>query len=315
MEIFNNDNLKIIIEFVSGIIVFLFSIRLLSLTMEENLSMKWNTIIKKLTYKKINCFLIGIIITALIQSSSVFIIIIITLAHSKSISIERAIPLILGSNIGTTVTGQLTAFNIIHFIPYLIILGLILYLYSSNYKVQITGTSILSISLIFIGIKLMGNSLSNFTNSPDSLSYISHIYDNKINSVFFGAGFSTLIHSSSTSIVILQIIAKSGLIPLITSIYILFGLNIGTCIDALIGGLTTNIYGKKVALFHILFNIFGVIIFFNFGNILANVVTYISPDNIPRQIANAHTIFNISISLLILPFVHPISSFLNKIIR
>lgn len=315
MEFFYNDNLKILIEFVSGIIIFLFSIRLLSLTMEENLSLKWNTVIRKLTYRKFNGLIIGVIFTALIQSSSLFTIIIITLVHSRSIDVEKAIPLILGSNIGTTFTGQLTAFNLKSLIPFLVILGLVLYLYSFNHKFQITGISILSISLIFIGIQLMGNSLSRFTHSPDLLKYIAYIYNSKTNAVFFGAGFSSLIHSSSTSIVLLQLLTKSGLIPLITSIYILFGLNIGTCIDALIGGITTNSHGKKIALFHVLFNILGVIIFFGLGDILANIVTYISPNDFPRQIANAHTIFNTSMALLFLPFVHPISSFLNKIIR
>lgn len=315
MEFFYSDNLKILIEFVFGIIIFLFSIKLLSLTMEENLSLKWNTVIRKLTYRKFNGLIIGIIFTALIQSSSLFTIIIITLVHSRSIDVEKAIPLILGSNIGTTFTGQLTAFNLKSFIPFLIILGLVLYLYSFNHKFQATGISILSISLIFIGIQLMGNSLSSFTHSPDLLEYIAYIYNSKTNAVFFGAGFSSLIHSSSTSIVLLQLLTKSGLIPLITSIYILFGLNIGTCIDALIGGITTNRHGKKIALFHVLFNILGVIIFFGLGDILANIVTYISPNDFPRQIANAHTIFNTSMALLFLPFVHPISSFLNKIIR
>ncbi|MBS4539230.1 Na/Pi cotransporter family protein [Clostridium sp. D2Q-11] len=315
MEIFYNDNLKILIEFISGLIVFLFSIRLLSLTLEENISFKWKTLIERFTSMRINGLILGIVVTALLQSSSLVIIIIITLVHSRLINVNKAIPLILGSNIGTTFTGQLTAFNINSLLSYLIILGIVLYLYTTNYHIQITSIFILSIALIFIGIELMGGSVASFTNSPELLKYVYYIYDSNFNGVIFGAAFSALIHSSSTSVVLLQLIAKSGMIPLISAIYILFGLNIGTCIDAVIGGIATNSYGKRIALFHVLFNILGVLVFFYLGNILAKVVVYISPNNIPRQIANAHTIFNVIMALLVLPFTYNISCFLKKVIR
>lgn len=315
MDLFYNDNLEILIEFACGLIVFLFSIRLLSSTMEENISIKSKSMIDKITSNKSNGLMLGIILTALLQSSSLIIIIIITLAHGRFISVEQSIPIVLGSNIGTTFTGQLTALNISDYLPYLIILGIVLYLYSLNKKIQTTGIFILSLSLIFIGINLMGGSVSEFTHSSEIYKYMSTLYNNRISGILFGAGFSSLVHSSSTSVVLLQLITKSGMIPLITAIYILFGLNVGTCIDAVIGAMTTNTDGKRVALFHVLFNIFGVLVFFYLGDALTNIVKVISPNNISRQIANAHTIFNTTIVLLVLPFTHNLSKMLKKIIR
>lgn len=311
MEIFYNQDLKILIEFFSGLVVFIFSIKLLSETMENNLNNKVKTILNKLTYKKISGLIIGILITLLFQSSSLVIVIIIAFVHSGALDIKKAIPLILGSNIGTTFTAQITAFNIKDLLPIIILIGLILYLYGMNYKHKLIAIFILSISLIFIGINLMGSSLYEFTSSNYILKNIGYIYDSKIKSILFGTFFSALIHSSSTSVVLLQLISKTGIIPLLSSIYILFGLNIGTSIDAIIAGVSTNTYGKRIALFHLLFNVFGVIVFFYLGNILKNIVVIISPDNIARQIANAHTIFNITIVLLVLPFTDNIAKFLE----
>lgn len=312
MEIFHYEELRILIEFFCGLIVFMFSIKFLSTTMENNLNNKFKNIFNKLTYNKILSLILGILITLLFQSSSLVIVIIITLVHSRVLNIKKAIPIILGANIGTTFTAQITAFDIEKLLPVIILIALILYLYGMNSKHRLIATFILSISLIFIGIKLMGSSIYEITNSTYILKNIAYIYDSKIKSIFFGAFFSALIHSSSTSVVLLQLISKTGIIPLLSSIYILFGLNIGTSIDAIIAGITTNTYGKKIALFQLSFNIFGSIIFFFLGDILENVVVLISPNNIARQIANAHTIFNITTVLLIFPFTYNIAQLLDK---
>lgn len=312
MDIFYNKDLRILIEFFSGLIVFIFSIKFLSETMENNLDSKVKIILNKLTYNKISSLIIGVLITLLFQSSSLVIVIIIALAHSGILDIKKAIPLILGSNIGTTFTAQITAFNIDDLLPIIILIGLILYLYGTNPKHRLIATFILSISLIFIGISLMGSSLYEITSSNYMLKNIGYVYDSKVKSILFGTFFSALIHSSSTSVVLLQLISKTGIIPLISSIYILFGLNIGTSIDAIIAGVSTNSYGRRIALFHLLFNIFGVIIFFHLGDILKNIVVIISPDNIARQIANAHTIFNITMVLIVLPFTDNISNLLDN---
>jgi phosphate:Na+ symporter len=157
----------------------------------------------------------------------------------------------------------------------------------------------------------MGSSLYKVTSSNYILKNIGYVYDSKINSILFGSFFSALIHSSSTSIVLLQLISEKEIIPLLSSIYILFGLNIGTSIDAIIAGISTNNYGRRIALFHLLFNMLGVIIFFYLGNLLKDLVLILSPYNISRQIANAHTIFNITIVILIFPFIDYISDTLN----
>ncbi|NBI05427.1 Na/Pi symporter [Senegalia massiliensis] len=311
MNILHETNMKSIIEFIFGLTIFILSIRLLSSYMENNLNNKIKNILTDFTYKKFNGLIIGIIITVIVQSSSLVIVLVIILAHSNVLDIKRALPIVLGSNIGTTFTGQITAFNVKNILPIIILSGLILYLYSMDNKYRLAGSFILCISLIFIGIELMGSSLYKVTSSNYILKNIGYVYDSKINSILFGSFFSSLIHSSSTSIVLLQLISEKEIIPLLSSIYILFGLNIGTSIDAIIAGISTNNYGRRIALFHLLFNILGVIIFFYLGDLLKSLVMILSPYNISRQIANAHTIFNITIVMLIFPFIDYISDILN----
>lgn len=313
-DIFTSE-LKAIIEFLSGLTIFLFSIKLISTTMEENLSFKAKNIVNKLTYNKIYGVCIGFFLTSLMQSSSLTTILILTLAHSKIITIKKSIPIIIGANIGTTITSQITSFDIDNILPYILILGIVLFMYSESHKVKLISLFILCFSLIFIGIELMGSSIESIRTSPKLSIYISYIYDNRLKAILFGTIFSALIHSSSTSVVLLQIMSNSGVIPIKTAIYVLLGLNLGTCIDVVIAGFTTNIYGKRVAVAHILFNLIGIFIFIFIGDILLKIVVNLSANNIPRQIANAHTIFNITTALLILPFSDKLANLSSKAIK
>ncbi|KPU27749.1 sodium-dependent phosphate transporter [Caloranaerobacter sp. TR13] len=305
----------ILLSICAGLLLFLLGIKIISTSFEKIVSKKLKIKLYKLTNNKILGVLLGVIITGLLQSSSATTLLVISLVHSNLISIYNAVPIIMGANIGTTITSQIVAIDIKKYAVYLLLAGITTMPLLKKDSTKIISKLLIGISLIFLGIDIISNSIA-LTNSTKKLSLlIQNIGANDILGIFSGFLITTIIHSSSTGIAILQIMASSHIISVRTSIPIILGQNIGTCIDALIGSLVTNRAGKQAAFVHIIFNISGVIIFYYFINYLYNFVSLISPDNPSRQIANAHTLFNIITTLLLLPFSSTLVNISKKLIK
>lgn len=304
-----------ILNIICGLALFLTGIKLMSAAFEKVLSYKLKIMINKFTSNKINGVIIGIIMTSLLHSSSAATIIVISLVHGNLLNIYNAVPIIMGSNIGTTLTAQLVAFKVDNIYIYLFLVNIILFplLWKSKYRSILKV--LFGLSLIFAGMEVISYSMSHIKSNKVFFDLIRYLSKSKFMSLFAGFILTAVIQSSTTGITIVQIMASSQIISLSAAIPIVLGQNIGTCVDTVIGSLATNRAGKQVALVHVLFNVLGVIIFYFFTDFLYSFVIRISPANPSRQIANVHSFFNIVTTIILLPFSSVILNLSQKIIK
>lgn len=298
-----------------GLSVFLIGIRIMSKAFEGVVTSRLKAKINKLTSRKTSGVLIGATMTGLIQSSSATTIIIISLVHSNLLNIYNAAPIIMGANIGTTLTAQLIAFKFENLPLYLFAAGLILFpiFRKSHYKVL--PKLLFSLSLIYGGMDIISFSISPIKSSKEFFNLVTYLSGNNILAILAGIFTTAILQSSSTGIAILQIMASSEIISVKTAIPIMLGQNIGTCVDTLIGSISTNRIGKQAAFIHILFNIIGVFVFYFLIDGLYDLVLVLSPLNPSRQIANAHTLFNTLTTFLLLPFSSILVNMSKKIVK
>ncbi|WP_034430174.1 Na/Pi cotransporter family protein [Caldisalinibacter kiritimatiensis] len=300
--------------FAFGISLFLIGVYIMSSSFKNIASNKLRQHINKITSNRAFAVIIGIIITSLLQSSSATTIIIISLVHGKLINIYNAAPIIMGANIGTTITGQLISYKNDSMVPYLLIIGFLLFI-SPRKTSKVLGKVLMGLGLIFCGIEILSYSMSPLKSVDTFLLLINKINKNKLLGVLTGVVTTSIIQSSSTGVAILQLMASKAILPVPTAINIMLGQNIGTCTTTLVGSLATNRIGKQTAIIHLIFNLLGVVIFFYFTDYLFYIVYKLSPADAAKQIANAHTIFNTVTTIILLPFsslIVKISKFIVK---
>lgn len=305
----------ILIGVALGLAIFLSGIKFMSKTFEGIVTLKLKNKVNKLTSSKISGVIIGAIITGLLQSSSATTIITISMVHSNLLNINNAVPIIMGANIGTTITAQLVAFKIDNIAIYLLVLGVIILpiLRKSQYKV--IPKILLCFSLIYGGLDIISYAISPIKSSAVFYNIITHLSNNDILAVIAGFITTAIIQSSTTGVTILQIMTSSQILSVRTAIPIMLGQNIGTCVDTLVASVATNRIGKQTAIIHVLFNIIGAFIFYFFIDVFYKFICILSPSNTLRQIANAHTFFNTITTILLLPFSSYLVAISKKIIK
>lgn len=291
-----------ILLLIGGLSLFLYGMHMMSVGLEAFAGNKMKSILEKLTNNPIIGVFVGTIITGIIQSSSATTVMIVGFVNSGLMNLRQAVWVIMGANIGTTVTGQLVALDVGEIAPLFACVGVILAVFVNNKKFNHIGEVIAGLGILFIGMNLMSESMLPLQDSPTFINLITTI-SNPILAVIVGTLFTALIQSSSASVGILQTLANSGAIPLSSSIYIIFGQNIGTCITAILAALSANRNAKRTTIIHLAFNIIGTIIFMIFIQFIPFVDWIISLTNNPAaQIAHTHTFFNIISTLIFLPF-------------
>ena len=262
----------------------------------------YETILEKLTSNPILGVVVGALITAVIQSSSATTVMVVGFVNVTADDTSAGCMMIMGANIGTTITGQLVALNASEIAPVLAIIGVIMVTFLKNKKVNAIGEILAGTRIVFIGMGTMSSAMEPLRESLISLDLLTTI-SNPVLAILVGAGFTALIQSSSASVGILQTLALSGLIPLSVLYYIIFGHNIGTCITSALASLNANRNPKRTTIIHLSFKLSGTILFMIFTSITPFVDFMVSiTDNPAAQIANTHTIFNIVTTLLLLPF-------------
>nr|MBK5236970.1 Na/Pi cotransporter family protein [Clostridium sp.] len=256
----------------------------------------------------------GAIITAVIQSSSATTVMVIGFVNAGLMNLYQATAVIMGANIGTTITAQLIAFNLDAIMPVFLGVGSLTILFSKGKRGRETGNIILGFGILFLGMELMKNTMTPLAQSPVFTTLIMKLEGNTILGILTGALMTAVIQSSSASTGIIVALASTGALPLGAAVPILFGNNIGTCITALLSSIGTS---KTAALIHLFFNIIGTLIFIPLINPLIHLVQSISQGgdvDIKRQIANAHTIFNIANTIIMVPFIKYLVLLVNMII-
>ncbi|MBR5004418.1 MAG: Na/Pi cotransporter family protein, partial [Erysipelotrichaceae bacterium] len=291
-----------ILSLFGGLALFLYGMHMMSEGLEETAGDKMKQILEKLTRNRFLAIVVGALITAVIQSSSATTVMVVGFVNSGLMTLQQAVWIIMGANIGTTITGQLVALSVSDIAPVLAIIGVVLVTFVSNKKANSIGEILAGLGVLFIGMNMMSKAMSPLRSEPLFIDFMTTI-SNPFIGVIFGAAFTALIQSSSASVGILQTIAMGGLIPLKSSIYIIFGQNIGTCITAVLAALNAKRAAKRTTIIHLSFNLIGTLVFM----ILVQFIPFVDwmvaiTDNPAAQIANTHTIFNIATSIMLIPF-------------
>lgn len=285
-----------------GLALFLYGMQMMSTGLESAAGNKMKTILEKLTANRLVGVLVGALITAIIQSSSATTVMVVGFVNSGMMTLRQAVWIIMGANIGTTITGQLIALDVGELAPLIAFLGVAAMVFIKNEKVKYIGEIFAGLGILFIGMDMMGSAMKPLADSEAFVSLLTK-FENPILGILAGAVFTAIIQSSSASVGILQALAGSGVIGLSSAAYVLFGQNIGTCITALLASVGTSRNAKRTTVIHIMFNVFGTIVFTVLCLLtpLTDMVAGWTPGDAPKQIANLHTMFNIVTTLLLLP--------------
>ncbi len=287
-----------------GVGLFLYGMTIMSTGLKNACGENLRVILEHATKNKVISVVVGIAITMLIQSSSATDVMVIGFVNSGLMSLTQAIGVIMGANIGTTITAQITAFNLSAYAPMILFVGAVLYLFMKKDMVKYVGSIIMGFGMLFEGIALMKSAIAPLAETEAFINIISAL-ENPFLTVLFGILFTALLQSSSSSTVIFQAFAVQGIISYETSVYLVIGAAIGSVTPNILASLTMSRNGKRTALLNLLFNLFRaallMILLFIFPQILT-IIKSLSPGNVARQIANTHTIFAIFAVLVMLPF-------------
>ncbi|MFR2012084.1 MAG: Na/Pi cotransporter family protein [Christensenellales bacterium] len=291
-----------IMGLLGGLALFLYGMQMMSNGLELAARNQMRDIMKKITSNRIIGVLTGALITAVIQSSSATTVMVVGFVNSGIMTLEQATWIIMGANIGTTITGQLIALDVGAIAPLFAFIGVAAVVFQKNEKLKHFGEILAGLGVLFIGMTMMSSSMEPLANQPAFINILAKV-QNPIVGILMGMIFTAIIQSSSASVGILQALAASGVIGLNSAAFILFGQNIGTCITALLASIGTTTNAKRTTLIHIMFNVFGTIIFTILCLItpIISIIQSITPTAVPSQIANLHTLFNIVTTLLLLP--------------
>ena len=294
---------ELILGLLGGLALFLYGMQMMSTNLEAVAGNRMKQILERLTANRFLGVLVGAGITAIIQSSSATTVMVVGFVNSGLMTLNQAIWIIMGANIGTTITGQLIALDIGALAPLIAFVGVVPIVFFKNKKAQHIGGIIAGIGVLFIGMGMMSDSMMPLRDSEGFVRFMTQ-FSNPILGILAGAAFTAVIQSSSASVGILQALAKSGVVTLDSAVYVLFGQNIGTCITAVLASIGTTRNAKRTTIIHLSFNIIGTIVFVGVCQFLPFVkwMTELAPGDLVAQIANVHTIFNITTTVLLLPF-------------
>lgn len=292
-----------ILSLLGGLALFLYGMQMMSTGLEAAAGNKMKSILEKLTSNRIKGVLVGAGITAVIQSSSATTVMVVGFVNSGLMTLKQAVWVIMGANIGTTITGQLIALDIGAIAPIFAIAGVAAMMFVKSERVHHISSIFAGLGVLFMGMDMMGAAMEPLQDSEAFINLMTQ-FSNPLLGILVGAVFTAIIQSSSASVGILQALAATGMIPLSSAVYVLFGQNIGTCITAVLAAIGTKVNARRTTVIHLMFNIIGTTIF----TIICMVTPYVhlieslTPGDPVAQIANAHTIFNIVTTLLLLPF-------------
>tara|TARA_Y100001947_G_scaffold66161_1_gene55797 strand:- start:134 stop:1894 length:1761 start_codon:yes stop_codon:yes gene_type:complete len=293
-----------------GLGMFLYGMEMMSDGMKMTAGNRMRSILEKLTSNRFFAVGVGAFVTMVIQSSSATTVMLVSFVNSGLLSFAQGLGVILGSNIGSTVTAQIVAFKVTDYALALIAAGALMSLFSKKDSTRNIGFVILGFGLLFYGMKVMSDTMKPLRSNP-TFNTILTSFENPFMGILAGAIFTALIQSSSATTGIVITLASGGSITLEAGIPLILGANIGTCVTALLAGLNASREAKRVAIAHVTFNLIGVVLFCFWIPTFAEMVAQTS-DNVPRQIANAHTIFNILATVVFIPFTTHIASMIIR---
>ncbi|MBR2742309.1 MAG: Na/Pi cotransporter family protein [Clostridia bacterium] len=318
-----------IVSFFGGLGLFIFGMMLMGNALEKIAGNKLSAIIEKFTSNRIKGVLCGAAVAAIIQSSSVATVMVVGFVNAGVMKLTQAVGVILGANIGTTITAQLIGLNAISadslvlqifkpttLAPIAIVIGICLYMLAKRVRSVELGEVLIGFGILFVGMQTMEAAVSVLADMPE-FSQIFLMFSNPIIGVLIGAALTAIIQSSSASVGILQAFASTGLITFSTAVPIILGQNIGTCVTAILSSVGANKNARRTAFIHLYFNVIGTVIFMiAIYAIQAFVGFAFWDDTVNSQtIANFHSVFNITCTLIFIPFANLLVKLANMTIK
>ena len=291
-----------ILGLLGGLALFLYGMQMMSSGLEAAAGNRMKRILEKLTANRFLGVAVGAGITAVVQSSSATTVMVVGFVNSGMMTLKQAVWIIMGANVGTTITGQLIALDVGALAPLFAFVGVAMVVFLKKPQIHHYGNILAGLGVLFIGMEMMSSAMVPLRDSPAFVELFTK-FSNPLLGILAGAAFTALIQSSSASVGILQALASSGVIGLGSAVYVLFGQNIGTCITAVLASIGASRNAKRATIIHLLFNVFGTVLFtvICMASPLTALVSSLTPDNAAAQIANMHTLFNVATTLLLLP--------------
>lgn len=295
--------MEIAVSLMGGLGLFLYGMNLMGEALEKSAGSRLKKIIELLTSNIIMGVLVGALVTAVIQSSSATTVMVVGFVNAGIMTLPQAAGVIMGANIGTTITAQLVSFDLNGLAPVALGIGIVMYLFSSKQKVKHIAEILIGFGILFTGMDFMKDAVKPLAEYKGFTDLLLTFGTYPLLGLLLGFGITAIVQSSSASMGMLVALASQGLIPLSSALPILYGQNIGTCVTSLISSIGANKNAKRAAMIHLIFNVVGTIVFLiALNKPVVSIVTAMDPTNIARQIANTHTLFNIISVLLLIPF-------------
>lgn len=293
-----------ILTMAGGLGLFLFGMELMSDSIEKVAGARLRRILEIFTTNRFMGMIVGIIFTGIIQSSSACTVMVVSFVNSGLMNLYQAAGVILGANIGTTITSQLVSFNLSKIAPLILLVGVVVMMFTKKEKVRKVAEVVVGFGILFVGLSTMSQAMANMKNEPQVVNLLMAL-KNPFLATLMGFALTAIIQSSSVTVSIVLLLANQDLLPLPITLYIILGCNIGACATAMLASMTGKKDAKRAALIHLLFNIIGTVIIyialFVAGDQIVELIKSISADN-GRFVANAHTLIKIAQVIMLFPF-------------
>lgn len=293
-----------ILTMAGGLGLFLFGMELMSDSIEKVAGARLRRILEIFTTNRFMGMIVGIVFTGIIQSSSACTVMVVSFVNSGLMNLYQAAGVILGANIGTTITSQLVSFNLSKIAPLILLVGVVVMMFTKKEKVRKVAEVVVGFGILFVGLSTMSQAMANMKNEPQVVNLLMSL-KNPFLATLMGFALTAIIQSSSVTVSIVLLLANQDLLPLPITLYIILGCNIGACATAMLASMTGKKDAKRAALIHLLFNIIGTVIIyialFVAGDQIVELIKSISADN-GRFVANAHTLIKIAQVIMLFPF-------------
>lgn len=300
-----------------GLGFFLYGMKLMSESLEKAAGAKMRSILEFFTKNRFIGMIVGLVFTAIIQSSNATTVMVVSFVNSGLMNLMQATGVILGANIGTTMTGQLIAFNLSDIAPLIVIIGVVMTMFSKRQGVKKIGEVILGFGILFMGLRLMSESMTMVKESPTILNFLASL-KNPFAAILVGFLITAVLQSSSATVGIILLMVSQGLLELSICPFMILGCNMGSCVSALLASLSGKKDAKRAALIHFFFNVIGSVIMFAIlmvalDPIIAGLL-YISGGNLSRAVANVHTLMKVFEVAMLFPFMGWIVKLTYKVV-
>lgn len=252
-------SIEIIFGLMAGLSLFLYGMQMMSDGLQKVAGAKLRNVLAACTKNKLIGLIVGVVVTAIIQSSSTTTVLVVSFVNAGLMNLSEAVGIILGANIGTTVTGQLLALNLTAFAPVFAIVGVVMIMFFKKTSIRKTGEIILGFGMLLIGMEMMSDAMEGLKEMPAVVNLLSS-FDNPFIGILVGILVTAVLQSSSATIGILMVLTSQGMVSLPLSLYIILGCNIGSCVTAMLASLNGKKDAKRAALIHLVVNVVGMVV-------------------------------------------------------